>query len=90
MDIGAIFPYLPKQLHPLGQMAENLWWTWHPEARMLYKSLDRRAWKEFGHNPDKMLKSLSPERFEAAMKDPVYMARLNAVYADFSTATGAR
>ena len=36
----------------------NLWWSWNPAARMLFKTLDRQAWKESVHNPDKMLKEI--------------------------------
>jgi len=28
---------LPEKLAGLGELAFNLWWSWHPEARMLFK-----------------------------------------------------
>ena len=49
-----LFPNLPDRLAGLADLAENLWWSWRPRARMLFKMLDRQAWKESGHNPDKM------------------------------------
>ena len=52
------FPNLPQRIKGLGNLAENLWWSWNPSARMLFKMLDRQAWKESRHNPDKMLKEL--------------------------------
>ena len=51
-------PYLPQRLAGLGALANNLWWSWNPAARMLFKTLDRQAWKESVHNPDKMLKEI--------------------------------
>lgn len=42
----------------LGEIADNLWWSWHPAARMFFKMLDRPAWKESVHNPVKMLREL--------------------------------
>jgi starch phosphorylase len=42
------FPNLPERLSGLENLAENLWWGWNPEARMLFKMLDRPAWKESG------------------------------------------
>lgn len=90
MDIGGLFPHLPRALHGLGEIAENLWWTWNPAARMLFKRLDRIAWKASGHNPDKMLKSLPPERFQTAMANPAYMTRFKEVYADFVAGTTAQ
>ena len=50
----------------LGDIGENLWWSWNPGARMLFKTLDRQAWKESGHNPDKMLRELPRELLEKA------------------------
>jgi starch phosphorylase len=66
------FPSLPQRLSGLGELAENLWWSWHPAARMLFKMLDRQAWKESGHNPDKMLKELPGKILDAAAQDPEY------------------
>ena len=33
---------LPERLSGLEELAENLWWSWHPAARNLYKRIDRR------------------------------------------------
>jgi starch phosphorylase len=44
--LNNIFPNLPERIAGLGELAENLWWSWHPAARMLFKILDRRRWKE--------------------------------------------
>gem|GEM_PF-2146931 len=39
-----LFPPLPVRLAGLEELAENLWWSWHSAARMVYKCLDRQAW----------------------------------------------
>jgi len=78
-----IFPNLPQRLSGLAELAENLWWSWHPAARMLFKMLDRQAWKENGHNPDKMLKELPGEVLESAASDPEYLQHLDVVLASF-------
>jgi hypothetical protein len=59
----------------LEALAENLWWSWNPGARMLFKTLDRQAWKESGHNPDKMLRELPRELLEKAGADAEYIRR---------------
>jgi hypothetical protein len=46
------FPNLPEKLFGLGELAYNLWWSWHPEGRMLFKMIDRQIWKERGHPGD--------------------------------------
>ena len=81
------FPNLPERLSGLGELAENLWWSWHPAARMLFKMLDRRAWKETGHNPDKMLKELPKEVLELAGNDPRYLRRYDVVLSRFRKET---
>ena len=68
-----LFPHLPKRIAGLEDLAENLWWSWQPAARMLFKSLNREAWKDSGHNPDKMLRVLPNSYLEKAAVDPDYL-----------------
>lgn len=64
---------LPERLAGLEELAENLWWSWHPSARALFKMLNRQAWKETRHNPDKMLRELPREILESAADNPEYL-----------------
>ena len=77
------FPNLPERLIGLGEMAENLWWSWHPAARMVFKSLNRQAWKESRHNPDKTLKELPPETLKAAAQDADFLRHYDLVLSQF-------
>lgn len=77
------FPNLPERLLGLGEMAENLWWSWHPAARMVFKSLNRQVWKESLHNPDKTLKEISAETFAEAMGDPEFMRHYDLVLSQY-------
>ena len=79
-----IFPNLPQRLSGLGELAENLWWSWNPAARMLFKTLDRQAWKESVYNPDKMLKELPREIFERAVTDEHYLRNYDDVMSQFN------
>jgi starch phosphorylase len=84
MDIAQKdFPYLPQVLSGLNELANNLWWSWHPAARMLFKMLDRQAWKESGHNPVILLRQLSRDAFETAANDPEYLSHYDFVHALF-------
>jgi starch phosphorylase len=78
-----IFPNLPDRLSGLADFAYNLWWSWHPEARMLFKILDRIAWKESGHNPVKMLRDLPREAPPSAINDPEYLKTYDALITQF-------
>jgi len=83
-----LFPHLPERLNGLEDLAENLWWSWHPRARMLFKLLDRQAWKQSGHNPDRMLRDLPPDILAAASTDSEYLGRYDAVMAEFQGHVG--
>ena len=78
-SVQPLFPHLPERLAGLEELAENLWWSWNPGARMLFKTLDRQAWKESGHNPDKMLRELPRELLEKAGVDTDYIRRYDEV-----------
>jgi starch phosphorylase len=77
------FPALPERLSGLGPLAFNLWWSWHPEARMLFKRLDRESWKQSIHNPVELLRKLPGEILAAAAEDPDYLRHYDAVLARF-------
>lgn len=78
------FPDLPDRIAGLGALAENLWWSWHPAARMLFKILDRRRWKESIHNPDKMLKEMPVKLLQAASRDDEFLEYYDTVLAQFT------
>jgi len=82
-DIRSKFPGLPERISGLGELAYNLWWSWHPEARMLFKMLNRQAWKECTHNPVKMLKEMPRDILEGMANDPEYLHHYDVVLAKF-------
>ncbi len=82
-DLRGKFPGLPERISGLGELAYNLWWSWHPEARMLFKMLNRQAWKECTHNPVKMLRELPQDILESAAKDHEYLHHYDVVIAKF-------
>ena len=79
----SLFPSLPERISGLEEIAENLWWSWHPAARMLFKKLDRGAWKESLHNPDKMLREIPKEILGSAASDPEYLREYDIVISGF-------
>ena len=82
------FSYLPQRIAGLGKLAYNLWWSWHPSARELFHALDLQAWRESGHNPVRMLSSLSPDLYENAVQDQGFLAHYDAVMEQFEAETG--
>ena len=47
---------VPERIGRLGELANNLWWSWHPQARNVFRTLDYQLWKLSGHNPVKELR----------------------------------
>ena len=77
-----VVPSLPKPLEPLLTLANNLWWTWHPEAVELFVRLDRRLWNKYNHNPVRMLGNCPQEVLEAAARDEGYLTSIERVMAN--------
>ena len=54
-------------------MARDLWWSWTPEARSVFR-LDYSVWRQTAHNPVRMLQVLTPDVCERAMADVTWLA----------------
>jgi starch phosphorylase len=78
-----VFPIMPSRISRLYELAYNLWWSWHPEARALYRKLDPALWEHVGHNPVHFLSELNPQLLEQAANDRVYLERYDSVLEDF-------
>src|SRR5688572_27323793 len=78
-----VFPDIPTGLAPLLELAQNLWWSWHPDAVELFRRLDRDLWETVYHNPVKMLGAIAQDVLAAAAKDDGYQAHLTRVYDAF-------
>ena len=81
------FSGLPQRIGGLAQLAHNLWWSWHPPARELFRALDLQAWRESGQNPVRMLSFLSPDVVENAVQDQEFLAQYDAVMDQFKIET---
>ena len=62
-----------------------MWWSWSSGARMLFKMLDRPAWKDSRYNPDKMLKGLPPQILEKAARNADYLRQYDVVITRFKS-----
>ncbi|MBO0790667.1 MAG: DUF3417 domain-containing protein, partial [Ktedonobacteraceae bacterium] len=78
-----IFPIMPARINRLYELAYNLWWSWHPEARALYRMLDADLWEQAGHNPVRFLSAVEPSRLERAAEDEDYLQHYDHVLRDF-------
>jgi starch phosphorylase len=60
---------MPEKIKRLPELAYNLWWSWSPDARGLFRRLDLTLWRSTQHNPVAMLQEISKERLDEVAKD---------------------
>nr|WP_238590472.1 alpha-glucan family phosphorylase [Nitrospira moscoviensis] len=70
---------LPLSLTRLSEVAHNLWWSWTPQARRLFESIDPTLWFYTHHNPVKLLADVKPERLARLAEDPSFLRQYSAV-----------
>jgi starch phosphorylase len=82
---GNVFPEgkLPERINRLEELANNLWWSWHVQARALFRTLDYPLWRLSGHNPVKQLREISTDKLIAAAIDPTFLNLYDSVMATF-------
>ncbi len=73
---------LPVNLHRLGELAYNMWWSWNPEAQELFRRIDPELWEKVYHNPVRLLQEVPQERLEG-LADSDYLVAYHRVMADF-------
>ena len=83
-----VTPELPEPLARLDELVANLFWTWDPDARNLFRMLDPDLWEATGHNPVLFLRDVSQERLEASARDERFVSAYRDVMERFDEATG--
>src|SRR4051794_15194507 len=78
-----VVPRLPAALEPLRELVFNLWWTWQPDARKLFRHLDIALWDRTNHNPLRMLQLCRQARLLEVAKDDDFLREMRTVYGKF-------
>ncbi|MEY9848431.1 starch phosphorylase [Streptacidiphilus sp. BW17] len=73
---------LPEPLQALGELALNLRWSWHPETRELFRSVDPEVWESTGCDPVRLLGVVSGQRLAALAADRRFLRRLHDAHED--------
>ncbi|HEX8995368.1 MAG TPA: alpha-glucan family phosphorylase [Ktedonobacterales bacterium] len=79
----AVFPTIPPRIERLYELAYNLWWSWTPSAQALYALVNASLWERTEHNAVATLASADPQRLNALAHDNEFLARYDAVMAEF-------
>ena len=72
-----VLPSLPEQLKGLRAIAHNMFWSWNPEFIELFRQIDSEKWEQSGHNPVKLLGTVSQSRLNdlATMQGYIYQLK---------------
>ncbi len=81
---------LPGRIHRLQELALDLWWSWTPTARNVFRRLDYALWRQSSHNPVRMLLSLDPAKLQHASADPAFLALYDEAVAGLDQARAAK
>ena len=61
-------------------IASNLWWVWSPDAIELFRDIDPVLWRQFDHNPIRLLKEFTPEELDKRASQLALYSRINQCY----------
>ncbi len=76
-------PQLPKRVERLGEIANNLWWSWNTEFLKLFKDIDIDLWDSVGKNPTKFLKLVEQEKLEKLEKNSAFLKKYDKIVENF-------
>jgi starch phosphorylase len=81
--LAAGFTPLPQRIKRLLELSYNLWWTWHPEAVVLFQKIDAELWEEVYHNPVKFFREVRQVALDRAAQSTEFLRYYHQVMADF-------
>jgi starch phosphorylase len=81
------FPHLPPRIEGLALLSTNLYWSWSPTARALFRALDGQLWHLTAHNPIALLQRIDPKRLAACAASEGFVERYDAVMDEFERRT---
>ena len=74
---------LPKELEGLLDLAHNLWWSWAPDARRLFSSIDSWSWSHY-QSPVATLQAMDERQWEPLLADESFVAAASSVLRRFN------
>ena len=64
-------------------LARNLWWTWNPEAQVVFQELSPLVWERSNHNAIQVLKEVSSTELHARLHDPNFLKKVHVALEEF-------
>ncbi len=76
--------HLPKELAPLRELANNLWWSWQKDGIDLFNQVaGEDKFKELRYNPLALLDQMGLEQAKTLMSNDAFMQQLGEVYSRY-------
>jgi starch phosphorylase len=76
-------PNIPPQLTGLRDLSLNLWWTWNPKARALFRLIDLDVWISSKGNAVRFLRNVSQAKLDEAAVNADLLASYAEVMSSF-------
>ncbi|MBL3747672.1 DUF3417 domain-containing protein, partial [Mycobacteroides abscessus subsp. massiliense] len=74
--------HLPERLAALGELSNNLRWSWHQPTRDLFADIDHRLWEQTNHDPVAVMGSVPAQRLDELAADDGFVDRVAALAGD--------
>ena len=78
-------PAIPPALKGLEELANDLYYSWNVETRMLFRRLDKALWEKCNHNPKLFLRHVCQDKLDDAVSDSSYMEEYARILSGYST-----
>jgi len=76
---------LPARFKRLGELANDLYFSWNRNVRRLFRHLDPECWNASRHNPRVFMRRMRQERINRAAQDPILLSEYRNVLAEYDT-----
>lgn len=67
---------------PLGELALNLRWSWHPETQDVFRAMDPELWESTHHDPVRLLGAVGTDRLAELAGDRRFLRMVELAAAD--------
>ena len=61
----------------LRELAQNLWWSWQPDIRAIFREIDPQTWRLVYHNPVALLQRVAPDEVYRRVQDLEMQTRID-------------
>ncbi len=76
---------LPERFKRLGELGNDLYYSWNRSVRRLFRHLDVECWDACGHNPRVFLRRLRQDSINQAAQDPILLTEYRQTLSGYDT-----